>query len=221
MDSRSLQAFVYLSATFVAALIAANVVSGKIVSLGGLFVPAGVLAYSITFAMTDTLCEVWGRGRTQLVVRTGFAVQLLVWLLIAAAIGLPPAPFGVTQAAFAEVLGSSNVVIVASLTAYLVSQTFDVWVFGRLKAALGGRHLWLRNNVSTGLSQTIDTLVFIGLFTTGMNWLHGAGIDPLPLIAGQLVVKWIIALVDTPVVYALVYLVRRLVPAPEPTGAAA
>ncbi|NIR98467.1 MAG: VUT family protein, partial [Gammaproteobacteria bacterium] len=67
-QNRSESAYLYLSAVFVAALIAANVVSGKIITLGGLFVPAGVLAYSVTFAMTDTLCELWGRARTQTVV---------------------------------------------------------------------------------------------------------------------------------------------------------
>ena len=78
MDSKSLAPFLLLSTAFVAALIAANVVSGKIIAVAGLFVPAGVLAYSITFAVTDTVCEVWGRQRTQLVVNAGFAVQLLV-----------------------------------------------------------------------------------------------------------------------------------------------
>lgn len=214
MESRSLQAYLYLSATFVAALIAANVVSGKIVTLGGLFVPAGVLAYSITFAMTDVLCEVWGRNATQVVVRTGFAVQLLVWVLIALAIRVPAAPFWPHQEAYASVLGSTNRIIAASLIAYLISQSFDVWVFNRIKRASGGRHLWLRNNASTVLSQTLDTVVFITL-------AFGGQMDLMPLIGGQLVVKWIIALLDTPVVYGLVYLVRRVAPPPAPAQAAA
>jgi hypothetical protein len=218
---RSLKAYLYISATFVAALITANVVAGKIVMLGtlpllgGLFVPAGVLAYSVTFALSDTLCEVWGRERTQAVVRIGFAVQVLVWLLITLAIHLPPAPFWQQQEAYAAVLGATNRIIAASLAAYLVSQTFDVWIYSRLKTAFAGRHLWLRNNLSTVASQTLDTVIFITLAFAGVT-------DLLPLILGQLVVKWLIALLDTPVVYGLVYLVRRLVPdaGPEPAQAA-
>lgn len=216
MHGKSLNAYVYLSALFVAALVTANVVSGKIIVLGGLVAPAGVLAYSITFAVTDVVCEIWGKARTQVIVRAGFAVQVLVWLLIALAVHvLPPAPFWQShQAGYAAVLGTTNRIIAASLIAYAVSQTFDVWLFNRIKQATSGRHLWLRNNVGTVLSQTLDTTIFITIAFLGTTSL-------LPLIGGQLVIKWIIALLDTPVVYAGVFLLRRLLPAPDAAQAAA
>ena len=214
MPRKSLHAYVYLSATFVAAMIAANVVSGKIVMLGGLIVPAGVLAYSITFAVTDIVCEIWGKERTQVIVRAGFAVQVLVWLLITLAIHLPAAPFWQQQAAYAGVLGATNRIIAASLIAYAVSQTFDVWLFNRIKLATGGRHLWLRNNLGTAASQTLDTALFITI-------AFGGTMNILPLIGGQLVVKWIIALADTPFVYGGVWLLRRMLPAGEAAQAAA
>ena len=214
MPAKSLHAYVYLSAAFVAAMIAANVVSGKIVMLGGLVVPAGVLAYSITFAVTDVVCEIWGKERTQVIVRAGFAVQVLVWLLITLAIHLPAAPFWQQQAAYAGVLGATNRIIAASLIAYAISQTFDVWLFNRIKIATAGRHLWLRNNLGTIASQTVDTALFITI-------AFGGSMEILPLIGGQLVVKWIIALLDTPVVYGGVWLLRRLLPAGETAGAAA
>ena len=81
MPDRSLNAYLYLSAVFVAALVAANMVSSKIVMLGGLVVPAGVLAYSITFAITDTVGEVWGKPRAQALVKSGIAVQVLLAFL--------------------------------------------------------------------------------------------------------------------------------------------
>lgn len=196
-----MQAQLFLSVIFVAALVTANVVSGKIIVLGPFFVPAGVLAYSITFAMTDTLCEIWGRKQTQALVAAGFAAQLLVWVLIALAIQMPAAPFWGNQAAYASVLGGTNRIIIASLVAYLISQSFDVWVFSRLKDHFKGRHLWLRNNLSTAASQLIDTVIFITLAFAGT-------MDLLPLILGQLVVKWVIAVLDTPVVYLLVHFLR-------------
>jgi queuosine precursor transporter len=205
MQGRSLSAYLYLAAIFVAAMITANVVSGKIIMLGGLVAPAGVLAYSITFAVTDVVCEIWGKERTQTIVRAGFAVQVLVWLLIALAVQVPGAPFWRNQAAYAVVLGATNRIIAASLIAYAVSQTFDVWLFNRIKLATNGRFLWLRNNVGTIVSQTLDTGLFITIAFYGTT-------DLLPLIGGQLVVKWIIALLDTPFVYAGVYLLRRLLP---------
>jgi queuosine precursor transporter len=214
MPVKSLNAYLYLAATFVAALIAANVVSGKILMVSGLVVPAGVLAYSITFAVTDVVCELWGRERTQVIVRAGFAVQVMVWLLITLAIHLPAAPFWQQQAAYAGVLGATNRIIAASLVAYAVSQTFDVWLFNRIKIATRGRHLWMRNNVGTIASQLVDTVLFITIAFAGTTEL-------LPLIAGQLVVKWVIALLDTPVVYGLVYLLRRFAAPPGAAQAAA
>lgn len=191
----------YLSIIFVAALITANMVSTKILEVGPFFVPAGVLAYSITFAMTDTLCELWGRKQTQAVVAAGFVAQLLVLGLILLAVYLPGAPFWQNQAAYASVFGPAPRIILASLVAYLVSQSFDLWAFTWLKERFQGRHLWLRNNLSTAASQLIDTLIFITVAFAGV-------LELWPLIVGHLAVKWIIALADTPLVYALVYFLR-------------
>ena len=171
--------------------------------VGGLTVPAGILAYSITFAISDTLCEIWGEAHAQLVVRAGILVQLIVWLLIMLAIQSPAAPFWTQQEAFAAVLGGSSRIILASLTAYIISQSFDVWLFGKLKAREGEKRLWLRNNLSTLCSQLLDTLVFIVLA------FAGTGAPLIALIMGQLTIKYLIALLDTPVVYALVYWLRR------------
>ena len=212
VDRKSLEVYVLLAAAFVGALVTANLISSKIVTIGGLVVPAGVLAYSITFAVTDTVGEIWGRRTTQALVNAGFLVLLLVWALVSLAIAVPAAPFWAHQEAYASVLGSAHRIILASLAAYAVSQTLDVFQFQWLKVRFGGRHLWLRNNGSTLVSQTVDTTVFVTLAFYGEFPI-------LPLIAGQLVVKYVIALVDTPIVYALVYLVRlRVPPVPAPAS---
>lgn len=201
LTERDVAPLLVLSALFVGGLVTANVIAAKIVMIGPLFVPAGVLAYSITFAVTDTLCEVWNRRITQIVVNAGFAVLVLVWALIAMALHWPAAPFWAHQEAFLQTLGSTNRIIVASLVAYGISQTLDVWVFSRLKALTQGRLLWLRNNVSTILSQLVDTVIFITIAFYGeLPILH--------LIWAQLLVKYAIAVADTPVVYGLVHLVR-------------
>lgn len=214
MKPREFSAFVLLTAVFVAALVIANVLAGKIISVWGVFVPAGVLAYSITFAITDTMAEIWGRARAQTLVNAGFVVLLLVWGLVALAIHLPPAPFWEQQEAFTAVLGATNRIILASLIAYAVSQSLDVWIFHRVKLLLHSRHLWLRNNLSTLISQTLDTCLFILIAFYGQ-------FPVLPLIAGQLTVKYAIAVLDTPLVYGLVYFVRlRIVEAASPSRAA-
>lgn len=205
MTDRELSAYVYLGIAFHATLVTANVVAAKIIGVGGGFVPAGVLAYSITFPLADVITEVWGRHKARVVINAGIITQALVWILVWAAIELPPAPFWEQQqGAYAAVLGQSNRIIVGSLVAYYASQHVDVWLFALLRRALRGRALWLRNNVSTIAAQTLDTVLFI------LVAFYGKPGYPIGTMIGtQLLVKYAIAVADTPFVYLLVYGVRR------------
>lgn len=214
LDERASRLYILLAAIFIGALVTANLIASKIISIGGLVVPAGVLAYSITFAVTDVICEIWGKRATQAVVNAGVGVLLLSWVLVALAIQMPAAPFWQHQEAYAGVLGSANRIILASLIAYLISQTLDVWGFQRLKELTGGRALWLRNNLATMVSQTVDSAVFVTIAFYGTA-------PVLQIIAGQLVVKYVIALLDTPFVYAGVWLVRLRLREAERAGAPA
>ncbi|MFQ6111363.1 MAG: queuosine precursor transporter, partial [Nitrospinota bacterium] len=192
-------------------LVIASVLAAKIISFLGLYIPAGVLAYSITFIVTDVVSELWGRERARGVVLSGFIALLLAYLLIRAALSWSPAPFWQGEEAFGTILGATGRIILASLVAYLVSQYHDVWAFHLWRRVTSGRFLWLRNNLSTAASQLIDTTIFITLAFYGTMPI-GA------LILGQYLAKLTIALLDTPVVYALVYFLRRegLVPEAAP-----
>ena len=128
-------------------------------------------------------------------------VLLLIWL----AIILPAAPFWKEQESFLRILGMKQGAIritIASIIAYFVSQFHDVWAFNFWRKITGKRHLWLRNNASTLASQAIDTTLFISLAFYGVMPI-------LPLILGQYFIKVCIALLDTPLVYLLVHLVKR------------
>lgn len=187
---------VVLNSFFVASLIVANVVAGKVVSFWGLTVPAAVVAYPWTFLCTDIIGELWGKNEANRTVRVGITVQLFSLILIYAAIALPAAPFATTyQETFKTVLGSGARFVLASLCAYLVSQSCDVTIFHALKGRAGGRHKWLRNNVSTMTSQLIDTAIFITIAFWG-------AVPNLPLmVVSQYVVKLVLALCDTPFFY--------------------
>ncbi|MCP5107732.1 MAG: queuosine precursor transporter [bacterium] len=191
-----------LFAVFAGGLVIASVLATKIITVFGLFVPAGVLAYSLTFIATDVISETWGKRLAGLVVFGGFVSLVVVSLLVQVALVWPQAPFWKNDAAFTSVLGSTVRVIIASLAAYLVSQYHDVWMFHLLKRAFGGRYLWLRNNISTMISQFIDSFLFIAIAFYGVMPIW-------PLILGQWVIKLAIAVLDTPVVYLLVWLFKR------------
>ncbi|KUJ96516.1 MAG: hypothetical protein XD41_0497 [Desulfonauticus sp. 38_4375] len=190
-------ALILLISAFTGSLVISQVLASKIVLLGGLVVPAGVLAYSITFVATDVISEIWGKDVAKRVVWGGFISVLISLLLIKGALLLPAAPFWPHEQAFNTILSSTPRIILASFIAYLVSQAHDVWAFHFWKDRFQGRHLWLRNNLSTIVSQVIDTVLFIGIAFYG-------SMPILPIIAGQLIIKWGIALLDTPLVYLLV-----------------
>ena len=196
-------ALMLISAVFAGALVIAAVLASKIVMLGPLFFPAGVLSYSITFLMTDTVSEAWGKDRANRLVAAGFVALLVVFGLIQLAMVWRPAPFWDQGTAFRSILGTTTRIIIGSFVAYLVSQFHDVWFFHVLKKLFRGRYLWLRNNLSTFVSQTIDTVIFITIAFYGDHPLGG-------LILGQLIMKLLIAAGDTPFVYLLVGTIRRL-----------
>lgn len=197
------KAFILLACVFVVLLAVSNVIAGKLIVVGGFFAPAAVICYALTFAATDTMTEVWGKERTRFVVNVGFLVAVLAALFIRLAIVMPAAPFWDGQEAFAAVLGTNLRITIASLAAYLVSQHHDVWAFTFWKNKTGGRYLWLRNNLSTGVSQILDTGLFISLA------FAGTGSPLFSMMVGQYAVKLAVALLDTPLVYLFVNLVRH------------
>ena len=202
MDHRGLFPLLLLSGIFCACLVTAAVLAAKIVNIAAISVPAGVLAYCITFVCADVISEIWGRRCANMVVLVGFIGLACTFLLIKLALWCPAAPFWNQEDAFRGTLGMTPRIIVASLTAYVLSQFHDVWLYNLLKDRMHGRHLWLRNNLATMLSQLIDSMVFITIAFYGV-------MPVLPLIIGQWLVKVVIALCDTPLVYGAVWCVRR------------
>jgi len=202
VPSRDFFPLLLLSGIFCACLVAAAVLTAKIVRIGPVSAPAGVFAYCITFVCADVISEIWGRRCANMVVLTGFIGLACTFLLIQLALWWPAASFWTQEEAFHGVLGMTPRIIVASLAAYVLSQFYDVWLFTLLKDRMRGRHLWLRNNVATILSQLIDTVVFITIafYCVLPVW---------PLIIGQWSVKVAFALCGTPLVYAAVWCIRR------------
>ena len=189
---------ILLNSIFVVGLVISNIVAAKVVSFWGLVAPAAIVIYPITFLITDIVGELWGRNEANRTVRLGLICQVFSLFLIAAAIALPVAPFADNQAAFVAILGNTFRMVLASLVAYMAAQSWDVFVFHRLKEHTAlGKHKWLRNNASTMSSQMIDTLIFI---TIGF---YGVVPDIWVMVFSQYIIKFVFALIDTPIFYAL------------------
>lgn len=202
IDEKNMKSFIILLSVFIGSITIASVLTSKIVNVFGFFVPAGILAYSVTFVCTDVISEIWGKERAKNVVIGGFVALVTVFIVVQIALVWPKAPFWQGEDAFHSILGSTSRVIIASFIAYFISQYHDVWAFHVLKKMTGNKHLWLRNNASTAVSQLIDSSIFITIAFYGVMPI-------IPLIFGQWIVKVVIALLDTPIVYGVVWLIER------------
>lgn len=198
-------ALVSLSMAFATLLVVANIIAGKLISIGIWVVPVAVIAYPFTFLVTDTISEVYGRRIASRIVWLGFAMNILMVLLIYIGKIIPPASFWEGQQAYETMLGAVPRIVLASMVAYLISQHHDVLAFHFWRRLTKGRFLWLRNNASTMVSQGIDTVLFIAIAFVGIIPTNVL----LNMIVAQYVIKLCIAVVDTPICYVLVGLIRR------------
>ncbi len=177
-------------------------------------VAVGVLPYPVTFLCTDFISELYGRRRANGVVMVG--LMLNVWVVFILWLGgiLPPVPELIDglpdpQAgdwAFWKIRQLTFGAVTASMIAYLAAQFCDVYLFHFWKKLTKGKHLWLRNNGSTLVSQGVDTVAVI-LITH--FFAHALPIDETRAIWPQLwifiatgyVFKVLAALLDTPFFY--------------------
>lgn len=214
-----------LIALFVTALVTAQLTASKVLSFElpfalpvtgtSLLLPGAALAYAFTFVASDCYAELYGRRAAQVVVNVAFLMNFVLLALVWSTILAPGDPgAGVEPALFEEVLGAGTNIVLASLLAYVVSQNYDVIAFHWIRDRTGSAHLWLRNIGSTATSQAVDTVIFVTVGFFIAPRLLGIGV-PLPgsvvlqLIVGQYLLKLLIAVLDTPIVYAIVGAVRR------------
>jgi uncharacterized integral membrane protein (TIGR00697 family) len=99
--------------------------------------------------------------------------------------------------AFSTLFNFTPRFVFGSLLAYYISQTFDVWMFQYIREKTEGRHLWIRNNVSTICSQAIDTFIYSLVVWWGIVELPTA----IMLGLAKYLLKVIIAAIDTPFIY--------------------
>ncbi len=186
----------YVIALTAVLLILANLIGPKIVSVFGYAITAGTPLFAALPLATDLLAERYGKEVARNAV---FAAFLAMALFIAVSQPI----IAMQWLAFAEeagsaidtVVGASLRLMIASPVAYLIWQLIDIRIFAWIRSKTGEKKLWLRNNVSTIIAQAGSTYTFFGMafIGTGTPWIEIATVT--------VVFYWVIALLDTVVVY--------------------
>jgi len=210
LEGRAEVLYLTLSGLFLGALVVTNLIANKFLTLDSGFkvfiLSAGALPYPITFLATDLLSEIYGHRRANRVVWVGFLVSMFVlfalWLgSLFPAIAESP----VSDEVYLKAFKNAWRVIAASMTAYLIAQLIDVKVFHFWKRFTKGKHLWLRNNGSTVVSQLVDSVLVVLVLFAGVQ----SGEWMLATILDLWLFKAIVALCDTPLFYAGTWAARR------------
>ncbi|MDA0728333.1 MAG: queuosine precursor transporter [Bacteroidetes bacterium] len=208
---RALGLFLGLAGMFVASLVTCNLIFRKFFEwdLGGVTFEqsVGLLPYPITFLVTDLISEIYGKKKANQVVVAGLVASVMTLGIIALAGHASATSWSpVTDGEFDHVFGQTALAVGASMAAYLLAQSLDVQLFHHWKRLTQGRHLWLRNNLSTIPSQIIDTLtVLVLLCAVGEIGWNRFG----DLLLNGVLFKACVAALDTPLVYLGVGVMRK------------
>lgn len=153
--------FIILAGFFVTNAIVAELIGGKLVQFFGLFTQSiGIILWPVIFILTDLINEYYGKDGVRKLTYITVGLITYTFILLTVALNIPAVGFSpVNDAVFKAVFGQSQWIIVGSITAFLLSQLVDVYVFWMFKNRTGGKMIWLRATGSTVVSQLVDTFV--------------------------------------------------------------
>jgi hypothetical protein len=192
---------------FVGLLVGMNLLGNKITTLLGISVSVSIFMVPLTFLITDIVEEVYGKDEVLQFIIAGVATIVIMMAYTALFVILPPNERFEHNEAYSTIFGSSLRIMTASVIAFLLAQLHDMWSFAFWKRKTKGKALWLRNNLSTWVSQAIDTLVFmmIAFYQVSDRFTFAFIIQ---LSIPYYLFKLVFAALDTPFVYLGVHWLR-------------
>jgi queuosine precursor transporter len=236
-EAKRQRLFLILSAIFITNALIAEITGGKIFSVEKLLglppanlliggqrldfnMTAGVVNWPIVFLTSDIINEYFGRKGVKRISYLTAGLIVYTFITVFVATKLPPAAFWLElnktdsqgnvfniNDAFAKIFNQGLGIMIGSITAFLLGQLLDVFVFSWLRRRTGTRYIWLRATGSTMFSQLIDSFVVIGIaFYVFGNWdlkqVFSVGTI-------NYLYKGMVAIVLTPVIYAAHYLINN------------
>ncbi len=197
--------FVVVAGVFITCLITANIIAVKLISIGGLILPAAIIIFPISYIFGDILTEVYGYRWARRVIWLGFFCNLLAVLAIWLGGLLPSAPVWGSQQAYETILGYAPRLLIASFIAYLVGEFANSFILAKMKIRTKGRWLWTRTIGSTIVGQGLDSTVFI--------IVAFAGTQRWGILGTMILTHWLVKtgyeVVATPFTYMVVNYLKK------------
>ena len=197
--------FMLFSILFTVCLILANLLGTKQIALGPIRVTGGLIIFPVSYIINDCVCEVWGYGKTRLLIWTGFLMNFFFVSVCAVCDAIPGAPWWDNDAGFHAIFGLAPRIAFASFAAFLAGSFINAFVMSRMKVKSEGRHFFVRAISSTLLGESADSLIFFPLAFYGV-----VPTAALPqLMMWQVILKTAYEIVVLPMTIMVVKWVKR------------
>lgn len=173
-------------------VIICNIQTVKLSEMFGLVVSLGNISYGSIFLSTDIISEKYGFEAAKIATKLSFIVMIIFTIMMQLFLYYKPSSIDVTQTSLINIFNYMPRITIGSLTAYYISQICDAKIYSILKQKTN--KIWIKNNISTFISQIIDTIIFssIAFYNTMSN------IDLIKLMITMMLFKILIAVLDTP-----------------------
>ncbi|MHC1692127.1 MAG: queuosine precursor transporter [Sphaerochaetaceae bacterium] len=195
-------------ALYITAMVLVNTLGSKITTIAGVRVSVGILFMPILFVTTDVISEVFGHATSKAFVNISTVMLAFMFFMMWLCIQFPPHPSWGMQDGYKAIFGSSMRMTLASVVSFLISQHIDVFTFFLFKKITGGKWFWLRKNLSTIISQFMDTTIFMFIAFYHVNAKYTA-----PFIFSLIIPYWlfkvVFAIADTPLCYLGVWWLKK------------
>ena len=197
--------FMLYGILFCVCLITANVLETKQISFGPANMTAGLIVFPVSYIINDVVCEVWGYGRTRLLIWLGFAMNFLFVIFGAIADWIPGAPYWHGEEGFHQIFGLAPRIAGASFLAFLAGSFINAYVMSKMKLSSEGRNFSYRAVMSTIFGELTDSVIFFPLALGGViPW------EEMPsLVITQVTIKTLYEILVLPMTIRVVAFTKR------------